>query len=228
MEKLMTQQRKKKQPVAVAHPRREQLLLVALDLFSRQDFSTVTIKDIAAEAGINTALIYYYFENKQHLFRSALELAVMRSMDHYHVLRNTYQHPAYLIRQWFADNVKMSDTLRQLLKITLDYNSQLETDFPISDLIEDFYREEEQEILSSCIQRGAEMGIFKAVDPDATARFISVHLDGIMFASLVRKDVDIASSIDQLEMFLWRHLDYDGDLPMVSGKDVDDDTSKDR
>lgn len=213
----MTQQRKRKQPepVAGAPSRREQLLLVALDLFSRQDFSTVTIKAIAAEAGINTALIYYYFKNKQHLFRSALEFAVLRSMDRCRALRVTHQHPAYLMRHWFADNIKTSNTLRQLLKITLDYNSRPESDFPISDLIEQFYREEEQDILSSCIQRGAEMGIFKTVDPDATARFVSVHLDGILFASLVRQDFDIASSVAQLERFLWEYLQYDGDLPTV-------------
>lgn len=213
----MAQQRKRKQsaPVAGAPSRREQLLLVALDLFSRQDFSTVTIKDIAAEAGINTALIYYYFESKQHLFRSALEFAVLRSMDQYRALRATHQHPVYLMRHWFADNIKMSNTLRQLLKITLDYNSRPESDFSISDLIEQFYYEEEQGILSSCIQRGSEMGIFKTVDPDATARFVSIHLDGIMLAPLVRQDFDVASSIDQLEQFLWRYLEYDGDLPTV-------------
>lgn len=217
MDTAMAQQRKKKQPASLsgAPSRREQLLLVALDLFSRQDFSTVTIKAIAAEAGINTGLIYYYFESKQHLFRSALEFAVLRIMDQYRALHVRHQHPVYLMRHWFANNIKMSNMLRQLLKITLDYNSRSESDFLISDLIEQFYREEEQGILSSCIQRGKEMGIFKNVDSDATARFVSIHLDGIMLAPLVRQDFEVAANIDELEIFLWRYLEYAGDLPTV-------------
>ena len=46
---------------------------MALNLFAERNLSSVTIKDIACEIGINTALIYHYFDNTEALFRAAIE-----------------------------------------------------------------------------------------------------------------------------------------------------------
>jgi DNA-binding transcriptional regulator YbjK len=56
--------------------RREELAAVALDLFAERNFAAVTIKDIASALGVNTALIYYYFDSKEDLFRAAIESAL--------------------------------------------------------------------------------------------------------------------------------------------------------
>ena len=37
---------------------------VALTLFAERNFASVTIKDIGTALGVNTALIYYYFDSK--------------------------------------------------------------------------------------------------------------------------------------------------------------------
>lgn len=44
-------------------------------LFARQGFRSTTIKAIAGEAGVNTALLYYYFPDKQGLYHAVLERA---------------------------------------------------------------------------------------------------------------------------------------------------------
>ena len=54
---------------------------VALDLFAERDFSTVTLKDIARRAGINPALVYYYFEDKEDLFRFSIESAIFAALE---------------------------------------------------------------------------------------------------------------------------------------------------
>ena len=59
----------------------------ALELFSSRNFSVVTIKDIAKAAGLNTALIYYYFGSKEELFRSAVTLAVERAFHQFRIAR---------------------------------------------------------------------------------------------------------------------------------------------
>jgi len=51
------------------------LLDAAEQLFARQGFHSTTIKAIAAAAGVNTALLYYYFADKQALYHSVLERA---------------------------------------------------------------------------------------------------------------------------------------------------------
>ena len=51
---------------------RETILDAAERLFGRQGFAATTIKQIGAEAGVNTALLYYYFDDKLALYRAAL------------------------------------------------------------------------------------------------------------------------------------------------------------
>lgn len=47
---------------------RESILDAAEDLFSRHGFYGVTVRQVAAEAGVDTALIHYYFGAKRQLF----------------------------------------------------------------------------------------------------------------------------------------------------------------
>lgn len=44
-------------------------------LFARRGFQSSTIKAIAGAAGVNTALLYYYFPDKQGLYHAVLERA---------------------------------------------------------------------------------------------------------------------------------------------------------
>ncbi len=58
-----------------------ELTATALDLFAERDFASVTIKDIANACGVNTALIYYYFTNKEDLFRATIENAITEALE---------------------------------------------------------------------------------------------------------------------------------------------------
>ena len=51
------------------------ILDAAERLFARRGFRSTTIKAIAGEAGGNTALLYYYFTDKQGLYHAVLERA---------------------------------------------------------------------------------------------------------------------------------------------------------
>lgn len=52
---------------------KERLLKAAKDLFVRKGFSGVSIREIAREADANSALISYYFGDKEGLFKGVLE-----------------------------------------------------------------------------------------------------------------------------------------------------------
>jgi AcrR family transcriptional regulator len=55
--------------------RRQQLIGVALELFSRRSPDEVSIDDIAAAAGISRPLVYHYFPGKLSLYEAALKRA---------------------------------------------------------------------------------------------------------------------------------------------------------
>jgi AcrR family transcriptional regulator len=51
---------------------RDAILDAAERLFAQHGFAATTIKRIGAEAGVNTALLYYYFDDKVALYRATL------------------------------------------------------------------------------------------------------------------------------------------------------------
>lgn len=53
---------------------KQQILYVALDLFSKRGYSAVSIRDIGKIVGIKESTIYYHFENKQDIFQELLKL----------------------------------------------------------------------------------------------------------------------------------------------------------
>jgi TetR/AcrR family transcriptional regulator len=52
---------------------RDEILAAAQVCFAAQGFVATTIKDIAAQAGVNSALLYYYFRDKENLYRAVLD-----------------------------------------------------------------------------------------------------------------------------------------------------------
>jgi AcrR family transcriptional regulator len=182
-------------------------MTVALELFAQRGFSAVTIKDIAKSAKINSALLYYYFESKEDLFKASIELAILDALDNYARLKEKHTNPIDLINDWFENNVEMASPLRKLVKVMLDYtNSQAEL-ASVDALIKRFYKEE-MSILSSSIRQGMAMGLFESVDAARAAEFASVHLDGIMTASMIRPGLDLGDAVAELKHTFWRRLGY--------------------
>jgi len=53
--------------------KREELVRIAVRLFKEQGFQSTRLTDIAKEAGLDRATVYYYVGSKEELFREAME-----------------------------------------------------------------------------------------------------------------------------------------------------------
>lgn len=60
---------------------RARILDAALKEFSTKGLAGARTEQIAAEAGVNKALLYYYFESKEKLYLAALEMVAARVRD---------------------------------------------------------------------------------------------------------------------------------------------------
>jgi len=187
--------------------RARELMIAALGLFAGRDFSAVTIKDIAKAAGVNTALIYYYFDNKEDLFRATLDYAVERALENYRRLGERHSDPVDLISDWFDNHAELSEPIRQLVKIMLDYRTARTQIRVIDDIIKQFY-DEECRIISESVQRGIALGVFRPVDPEQAANLASTHLDGIMVRSMIHRNLNVVGAIAALKELFFEHLGY--------------------
>lgn len=57
---------------------RDLLLQIAAGLFAQKGFASVSIREIALAAGVNSSLISYYFNGKQGLYKATLEAEMER------------------------------------------------------------------------------------------------------------------------------------------------------
>ncbi len=175
----------------------DEFLSTALDLFAERNFASVTIKDIAQTLGVNTALIYYYFDSKTDLFRATIEYAVARAFENVRALDNTSADPPTIIAAWLANHVNKYGEIHRFVKIALDFRGAHDGNPEIGKTIEGFYVEE-RKLLSKIIRAGLKHGLFKPVDPNRMAQFISTFLDGCMVRSVILTDFDLAGAVRDL------------------------------
>src|SRR5262244_2940716 len=88
--------------------RSEDILEAALRLFSEQGYTAVSIKDIARAGRVNSALIYYYFANKEHLLVEALKYSARSATLHHQHSKKWDHDPVAKINFWFDANIKMA------------------------------------------------------------------------------------------------------------------------
>ena len=51
---------------------KEKILEISLDMFSKQGYTAVSIRDICKQVGIKESSVYYHFKNKQSIFDELL------------------------------------------------------------------------------------------------------------------------------------------------------------
>jgi len=193
---------------AAAHsPGPEELARIALTLFAERHFALVTIKDIAAAANVNSAMIYYHFKNKDDLFKVAIENAIDGAFSLFddHRINRRYNTAADAISAWFDVHVTLHRQLRNVVKISLDC-AAIANEIPEAvEPIKRFYRHE-KEILEGLIRSGMEDGTFRAVSPHDIATIISTFLDGTLARSLILDDFDMTAAVHEFKRGLLLHL----------------------
>ena len=81
---------------------RERLLCAAREQFSKRGYAATTTRDIARVAGINPAMIRYYFNNKAGLFQAVLHETIqpMLSMMHSAPMQSEQPDMLALVQQY--------------------------------------------------------------------------------------------------------------------------------
>lgn len=182
-------------------------MVAALDLFARHGVDAVTIKDIAKALKVNTALIYYYFDSKDDLFRACLKFCIERTVAYFRLLEGRHDDPVRMLRAWFETHAQRYAEIRQLVKVMLDYATSGTRTRGTDAVVEGFYRQESR-ILTDSLRLGIRKGAFQPVPVQQAALFVSTHLDGIMVRSMIQKDLDVPAAIRNLERVFFGHLGY--------------------
>lgn len=184
-------------------PDAEEIAKVALDLFAERHFSVVTIRDIGRAAGVNSAMIYYYFEDKNELFRAAIENAIQEAFLLFakHREMGAYSDASDAIRAWFDVHMILHRKLGNVIKIGIDCNCFKDTLPNIMDPIRNFYVEERR-ILLDIFARHDDTKNLSNIEQTTLATLISTSLDGILTRSLLLDDFDMIDAAREFERLI--------------------------
>lgn len=181
------------------------ILAAALDLFAAKNFSSVRTADIAKATGFNQALIFYYFDNKEELYRRALQLAIEQAFQSFRLSRTAVEDPSGLIFAWIDTHIRAYDSIAKLIKLSIDYVSTAERKASIDRAIRTFY-DDEREVLLAALEAGIASGEFDTVDANQTATFISTYLDGVFVRAMILPDFKPVPAIRGLKAYMKEHL----------------------
>lgn len=79
----------------------QKVLQAAIDCIEEYGVQKTTIRAIASKAGLNSAAINYYFENKDELIRQALDQTLKNAFDVSHINFREDDSPARLLERLF-------------------------------------------------------------------------------------------------------------------------------
>jgi AcrR family transcriptional regulator len=100
---------------------RRKILAVAEKIFASKGFDATRVDDIAAQAHVNKALIYYYFKSKsailEELYNNFIELCAKRSEKIYENLENILSEK--FMHNFYHDAIEFMENNTNLLRIIM-------------------------------------------------------------------------------------------------------------
>jgi AcrR family transcriptional regulator len=121
----------------MSEEKKEIILRAATRAFAQKGFASVGIREIAREAGLNSATLYHYFENKEGIYAAVLERTFDQLVAILHEISLKELEPEPLLRFAIDRYMDFIKDNRDVVKI-LVHEFNLETEI-VSDVATKFY-----------------------------------------------------------------------------------------
>ncbi len=147
--------------------KRQTILAATMKLFGQKGFEGTSVREIAAEAEVNPAMISYYFGSKEKLFENLVEqrAAFLKGVFAEVVKNPTLSHieKLYIMIDSYVDRIFLSPQFHHLLHRELSMERRPQMKDAIAEiLLRNFVS------VKKMIQDGIESGEFKKVDTELT------------------------------------------------------------
>ena len=149
---------------------KEGLVLAAISLFSEKGYASTSVREIVALAGVTKPVLYYYFQNKEGLFRAILDGAAQRQEELLGeasgMTGTVLERILYLYRSIYEELVPNQQLFRMIHNLIFGPPQGA----PKYDM--EGYHRRMLEAVKVIYKRGLEQGEVKAAEPDEVAMMI--------------------------------------------------------
>ncbi|MCX8065735.1 MAG: TetR/AcrR family transcriptional regulator [Candidatus Hydrogenedentes bacterium] len=171
----------------------ERLMRSALRLFSEKGYEGTSIREIIEEAGVTRPVLYYYFQNKEDLFRKLVESIFKQLTDRMNYIKQNYSDTIGKLKAIIRATFEMAEQEPQAVRLILQvYFAPIKASPPIrgSEIGKQRFK-----IIESIMREGLE----KAELSGGDARALTLAFLGIM-------DMHVMAKSDRPELRLTPEL----------------------
>lgn len=135
-----------------------------------------SMREIADDLKLSKASLYYYFPDKESLYKAVVEKEQNEFIDRITERILSIEEPEQLLREYSKSRLSYFKTLLNLSRLRLEAYSGLKPGF--RDTIQ-IFKEKEKEIIKKIFEKGIITGIFFIKDTDETASLFLDLLKGL-------------------------------------------------
>ena len=154
---------------------KEKLLAAATRLFAEKGFAGVSIRQLAEAAGVNSAMISYYYGGKEGLYEAVLTTQYERLLGKFEAIAVLQAPVKEKIRQ-YAEVIRLNHTAEQPLMARL-IQGELTSPTACMEKVVRNYTSRIARIVSGIVQQGVEDGEFRQ---DIPPLFATLALAGML------------------------------------------------
>ncbi len=181
-------------PKADGEGTREKILAAAGELIAEQGWDRVTTRAIAKRAGVNNALIHYYFGTRDALLRAAAEFVLTSEMDESAAALLTVRNAEELadrIASWLLESGAHSTAT----VVTLEAVRQASRNDEVRAWIIEIWKG----YLGVLTEAGRAAGVDH---PEGVGLLLGAILDGLFLYRLADPDLDIEPALESIRTLL--------------------------
>ena len=183
----------------------EEILQIAQRLFASYGLKKTSVDDIASEAKICKATIYYYFKNKQEIFKTVVdrEWTILKNAIREAISKE--KSPQRKLRAFILTRISRMHELVNLYRVTEDSVTEF---LPELEKIRESHSKEEMNIIDEILSEGVEKGIFGTKKIRITSLAMVSVLKGLEYPWVLGgKALNVEKSVDTLLHILLKGIE---------------------
>jgi len=161
--------------------KKEHIINTAIELFAERGFEGTSIRDLAAKADVNIAMVNYYFGSKEKLFEALIEHKASYMRERLEeIINNTTKSDIEKIDsviEIYVNRILSEHSYHRLIHQEIMLQQR---EFVHNSIIKLFSTN--LQIIKSIIEEGIKKKVFKKVDPELTVSSITGTINQVMLS----------------------------------------------
>jgi len=163
-----------------------------------------SMREIADDLKLSKASLYYYFPDKESLYKAVVEKEQKEFIDKITERILSIEEPEQLLREYSISRLSYFRTLLNLSRLRLEAYSDLK---PVFRETIQIFKEKEKEIIKKIFNKGIKNGIFYINDSDQTASLFLDLLKGLRVTVVNEKETMVIEQ-DEYDLLLEKTIAF--------------------